>query len=330
MTMSETASVTSPEIPCLTLRNGVTIPRIGHGCAFGDWLGRSDFQGFLPEMAWRSIHLALEAGYRHFDTAHVYGTERHLGDLLGRCFADDTLRRDDVFLTTKLAHPAAPPHVALSHRLSWDWKAEPDLRQRILDDFDRSKEKVGVGYFDLILMHWPGPFDNQDAGFGREARAAIWSAFEELHARGEARAIGVSNFTRRHLEPLLEAASVAPMVNQIELHPYCHDAELVAFSKEQGMVVEAYAPFASGGLGLLDDPVVNEIANKVERSTGQVILRWHIQHDHIVLPKSSSARRLADNLAVFDFELDDDSMAGLDALGTGPARRTCPDPADIQ
>lgn len=328
--MNKTATAATADIPAMTLSNGVTIPQIGLGCAFGDWVGRSDFQGFLPEMAWRSIYLALEAGYRHFDTAHVYATERHLGDLLGRRFADGALKREDVFLTTKLAHPAAPPHVALSHRLSWDWKAEPDLKQRVLDDFDRSKEKVGIGYFDLVLMHWPGPFDNQDTAFGREARAMIWSAFEEIYARGDVRAIGVSNFTQRHLEPLLEAANVAPMVNQIELHPYCYDADLVAFSRKQGMVVEAYAPFASGGLGLLDDPVVKKIANETGLSTGQVILRWHIQHGHIVLPKSSNAKRLSENLAVFDFELDEESMANLDALSVGEARRTCPDPGEIQ
>lgn len=329
--MNETVAnnTASSAIPAVSLRNGVTMPRIGFGCAFGDWIGRTEFQGFLPEMAWRAIHLALETGYRHFDGARCYGTERHLGDLLGRRFAEGLLRREDVFLTTKLAHPAAPPHVAISHRLSWDWRTQPDLRQRVLDDFDSSKEKVGVGYFDLILMHWPGPFDNSDAAFGREARAAIWSAFEEIYRRGDARAIGVSNFTREHLEPLLETASETPMVNQIELHPYCRDADLVDYCKAQGMVVQAYTPFASGGLGLLDDPVVSDIATGVGRSAGQVILRWHIQHGHVVLPKSSNPERLAENLALFDFELDDESMARLDALGSGEARRTCPDPTDI-
>lgn len=324
-----TNNTTFSSVPSVSLSNGVVMPLMGYGCAFGDWLGRRDFQGFLPEMAWRSIHLALEAGFRHFDGARCYGTERHLGDLLGRHFAEGTLKREDVFLTTKLAHPAAPPHVAISHRLSWDWRSQPDLKQRVLDDFDSSKEKVGIGYFDLILMHWPGPFDNRDAAFGRQARTAIWSAFEDIYRRGDARVIGVSNFTREHLEPLFETASVAPMVNQIELHPYCRNADLVAFCKAQGMVIQAYAPLASGGLGLLEDPVVSEIAIRVGRSAGQVILRWHVQHGHIVLPKSGSTRRLAENLAVFDFELDDESMAQLDALGAGEARRTCPDPTDI-
>lgn len=328
--MDETVTATTTSLPGVTLTNGVVMPQIGYGCAFGDWIGRTEFQGFLPEQAWRSIRLALDAGYRHFDGAHCYGTERHLGDLLGRRFADGALERSDVFLTTKLAHPAAPPHVAISHRLCWDWRSQPDLKQRVLDDFDRSKEKLGVGYLDLILMHWPGPFDNQDADFGRRARAAIWSAFEEIYQRGEVRAIGVSNFTREHFEPLLETAEVAPMVNQIELHPYCHDAELIAYSKAQGMVVEAFAPLASGGLGLLEDPVVRDIAARFNRSTGQIILRWHVQHGHVVVPKSSSTRRLAENLALFDFELGEDDMARLDALGSGEPRRTCPDPANIR
>lgn len=323
--MSETAT-----IPAVSLRNGVTIPQLGYGCAFGDWIGRSEFQGFLPEQAWRAVSLALDAGFRHLDTAYCYGTERHLGDLLGRRFADAALTREDVFLTTKLAHPAAPPHVAISHRLTFDWQAQPDLRQRILDDFDRSKEKAGIGYYDLLLMHWPGPFDNTDAEFGRRARAEIWSAFEEIYQRGDARAIGVSNFNREHLEPLLETAAIRPMINQIELHPYCRDAELIDYCRDAGMAIEAYAPLASGGLGLLEDPTVTDIARRTGRSTGQVILRWHVQHGHVVLPKSSSSRRLAENLAVFDFELDADSMARLDALAAGEARRTCPDPATIR
>ncbi len=326
--MDETIATTT--MPAVNLRNGVSIPQLGYGCAFGDWLGRTDFQGFLPEQSWRAIELALKAGFRHFDTAYCYGTERHLGDTLGRHFADGTLTRDQVFLTTKLAHPAAPPHIAISHRLTCDWHSQPSLKQRILDDFDYSKEKVGIGYYDLLLMHWPAPFDNTDAEFGRRARAEIWSAFEEIHQRGEARAIGVSNFARHHLEPLLETANVAPMVNQIELHPYCRDAELIDYCRAAGVVIEAYAPFASGGLGLLEDQAVMDIAKQTGRSTGQVILRWHIQHGHVVLPKSSSARRLAENLAIFEFELDDDSMARLDALGSGEVRRTCPDPSAIQ
>ncbi len=325
-----TETTTKNTIPGVKLTNGVSLPQLGYGCAFGDWLGRTDFQGFLPEQSWHAIELALKAGFRHFDTAYCYGTERHLGDTLGRWFADGTLTRDQVFLTTKLAHPAAPPHIAISHRLTCDWHTEPDLKQRILDDFDRSKEKAGIGYYDLLLMHWPAPFDNTDAEFGRRTRAEIWSAFEEIHQRGEARAIGVSNFARHHLEPLLETATIQPMVNQLEIHPYCRDAELIDYCKAAGMVIEAYAPFASGGLGLLDDPTVMEIAKQVGYSTGQVILRWHIQHGHVVLPKSSSPRRLSENLAIFEFELDDDSMARLDALGGGETRRTCPDPSGIQ
>lgn len=303
------------------------MPRVAFGCAFGDWTGGGDFQGFLPEQAWRAMTLALEAGYRSFDGAHCYGTERHLGDVLGRALAAGGVERSELFLTTKLAHPATPPEVAISHRLTWDWDAVPDIAARVRDDFDRSKERVGIGYFDLVLMHWPGPFGNEDRAFARGARATIWKVFEELLDRGETRAIGVSNFSRRHLSELIEDAAVTPMVNQIELHPYCQDPGLVRFCEDQGLVVEAYAPFASGSMGLFEDPVVREIAAAHRRSPGQIILRWHLQHGRVVLPKSTSAARMAENLALFDFSLGDEAMRDIDGLAPDEPRRSTRDPA---
>lgn len=314
------------DMETVALANGVRLPRIGFGCAFGDWTGQSEFQGFLPEQAWRALSLALEAGYRAFDGAHCYGTEHHMGDVFGRAFAAGELERGDLFLTTKLAHPPAPPEVAISHRRTWDWKAVPDIARRVADDFDFSKEQLGIGYFDLLLMHWPGPFDNKDRAFAREARATIWKVFETLLERGETRAIGVSNFAERHLSELSEDATVAPMVNQIELHPYCQNPELVRFCRERDIVVEAYAPFASGSVGLFDDPVIQEIADATERSPGQVILRWHLQHGHVVLPKSTNRERMAENLALFDFSLDDDAVRKIDALAPEEPKRSTQNP----
>jgi len=312
-----------------TLSNGVAIPSVGFGCAFGDWVGRTRFQGFTPEASWQPLLEATRAGYRHFDGAHCYGTERHLGDTLGRFFAEGALDRDDVFLTTKLAHPAAQPHVAISPRLSWDWDQVPDIAQRVFDDFEASKEKVGVGYFDLALMHWPGPFGNEDGDFARRARATLWSVFETLLERAHVRAIGVSNFARRHLETLLEDCDTAPMVNQLELHPYCQDPDLVRFCEARGIVVEAYAPFASGAFGLLQDPALVAIAEQVDRSTGQVVLRWHLQHGRVVLPKSANPGRIAQNLDVADFALDDDAMRAIDGLAPAEAKRTTLPPENI-
>lgn len=312
-----------------TLNTGRTIPAIGFGCAFGSWTGGTDMQGFRPELAWHAIAEALKAGYRHLDTAHCYGTERHVGDIVGRALSEGQLEREDLFVTTKLAHPATPPHVAISHRLTWNWASVPNLQQSIMDDFEASKEKLGMGYVDLLLMHWPGDFENQDEGFAREARLAIWEVFESLQKRGDARDIGVCNFTANHLEDLIQAGRTVPAINQFELHPYCQDPELEAYCQSHRIVVEAYAPFASGAYDVLKDPVISKIAEQTNRSTGQVILRWHLQSGRVVLPKSSNPGRMAQNLDLFDFELDADQMERIGALGPQEPKRSTVDPATI-
>lgn len=314
----------------VVLRNGLRMPAVAFGCAFGDWIGASEFQGFLPEQAWRAISLALDAGYRAFDGAHAYGTERILGSLLGARFATGELRREEVFLTTKLAHPAAPPHINISHLRTWDADRVPDVAVRLRDDLQRSLEDLGVGYVDLMLVHWPGSFASRDAASARATRRTIWETFVDLHQKGAARAIGVSNFTVRHLRELMEdCPGTLPMVNQIEVHPYCRDPELELFCREHEVAVTAYAPFASGAFEMLSDPVLREIANAHGVSVGQVILRWHVQSGRTVLPKSSSPERMAQNLALFDFALGSEQMEAIDALGSGEPRRTCPDPATV-
>lgn len=317
------------KIPTFELSSGTQIPVVGFGCAFGNWTGGDVMQGFTPEEAWRALTLALEAGFTHFDTAHCYGTERHLGDTLGRAMAAGQVRREDLYVTTKLAHPAAPPHVAISGLLTWNWNEVRDIRQRVLNDFERSKEKLGMGYVDLLLMHWPGTFGNTDRGFAREARLAIWEVFESLLQRGDAKAIGVCNFTAGHLRDLIDAGRTVPMVNQTELHPYCQDPALTDFCKQHGIVVEAYAPFASGAFGLLGDPTVTAVAETLGKTTGQVILKWHLQQGHVVLPKSSNATRIAQNLDLFDFTLDEEQMARITALAPDEPLRTTVDPHTI-
>ncbi len=320
----------SDDLRTVTLHNGVQMPTIAFGCAFGDWVGASDFQGFLPELAWRSIHLALEAGYRAFDGAHVYGTERIVGTLLGSNFATGEITRDELFITTKLAHPAAPPHVNLSHLRTWDADKVPDIAQRVRDDMMRSLDELGLGYVDLLLMHWPGPFANTDLAFARKARRIIWETFAELHERGAARAIGVSNFSVTHLAQLFEdVPGVKPAVDQVEVHPYCRDAALESFCAEHGIVVTAYAPFASGAFGMLQDPVLVEIAETHGVGVGQVVLRWHLQQGRTALPKTSKPHRMKENRDLFGFSLGADELAAIDALGAGEAQRTCPDPAAI-
>jgi diketogulonate reductase-like aldo/keto reductase len=324
--------MTSPptDLTRTTLANGVCMPSVAFGCAFGDWVGATAFQGFLPEQAWRALTLAWDAGYRSFDGAHAYGTASILGSILGARFASGELQRDDVFITTKLAHPAAPPHVNISHLRTWDADKVPDIAQRVRDDMMHSLDDLRLGYVDLLLMHWPGPFTNEDPAFARRARATIWETFGELHEKGAARAVGVSNFSVRHLADLLEdVPALRPLVNQIEVHPYCRDPELEAFCQRQQIVVSAYAPFASGAFGMLRDPVLVSIAEQHDVGVGQVILRWHLQRGRTVLPKSSNLERMRQNLDLFAFELTPEDMAAIEALGAGETQRTCPDPQEV-
>ncbi|NKN34163.1 aldo/keto reductase family protein [Marichromatium bheemlicum] len=323
------------DLRTVTLHNGVRMPTLAFGTAFGDWVGATAFQGFLPEQAWRAVDLALDNGYRAFDCAHVYGTERMVGTLLGQRFASGALTRDAVFITTKLAHPAAPPHLNVSHKRTWDADRVEDIAQRVRDDMVDSLDDLGLGYVDLLLVHWPGSFSAPPGGdpeVSRRVRATIWRAFCELADKGAARAIGVSNFTIDHLRQLIADVpepAYRPAVNQVEIHPYCRDPELEAFCRAQGIVVTAYAPFASGAFELLRDPVLVAIAGRHGKSPGQVVLRWHLQSGRTALPKTSRAERMVENQAIHDFVLDAEEMRAIDALGAGVARRTCPDPYTI-
>jgi diketogulonate reductase-like aldo/keto reductase len=317
------------QIPKLSLNNGTTIPAVGFGCAFGNWTNSEQIMGFQPDEAWRALTLAIESGYAHFDGAYCYGTERHLGDVLGRAMAEGSVTRDELFVTTKLAHPNTPPEVAISHHLTWDWDKVPDIQQRVRDDFEYAKEKLGLGHVDLLLMHWPGTFANKDKGFAKEARLAIWDVFETFHQRGDARAIGVCNFTQAHLEDLIDNDRTIPAINQVELHPYCRDDQLEAFCKAKGIVIEAYAPFASGAFGILKDPTIQAIADQVGYSTGQTILRWHIQSGRVVLPKSTNTKRIAENLDLFEFSLNEEQMRKIDELAPEQPKRSTSDPYEI-
>jgi diketogulonate reductase-like aldo/keto reductase len=319
----------------VTLHNGVTMPTLAFGCAFGDWVGNTEFQGFLPEQAWRAVSLALDNGYRAFDGARAYGTERIVGTLLGQRFASGELTRDELFITTKLAHPAAPPHINISHRRTWDADKVDDIAQKVRDDMVDTLDDLGLGYVDLLLMHWPGGFGqhtSRDPHFPRKARATIWRAFCALAEKGATRAIGVSNFTITHLRQLMEDVPEPgrrPTVNQVEIHPYCRDPELESFCRDQGIVVTAYAPFASGAFGMLEDPALVSIAARHGKTPGQVVLRWHVQSGRTALPKTSKAARMLENRDIYDFELSDSEMRRINALGAGQVRRTCPDPSTV-
>jgi diketogulonate reductase-like aldo/keto reductase len=233
---------------------------------------------------------ALRVGYRSIDTAAIYGNE----EPVGRALADSGIPRDELFVTTKL------------------WNSDQGYDEA-LRAFDTSMAKLGLDRLDLYLIHWPAP--------KQDRYVDSWRALGKLCADGRVRAIGVSNFQVPHLERVVEATGEVPVLNQVELHPWLQQEELRAFHRRHGIATEAWSPLAKGG-DLLADPVVTSIADKHGRTPAQVVLRWHVQLDNVVIPKSVTPSRIAENFRVFDFELDAedlDRIAGLErGVRTGP------------
>ncbi|MFI5939118.1 aldo/keto reductase [Streptomyces sp. SID4919] len=243
----------------------------------------------------QAVGTALAAGYRSVDTAAIYGNEEGTG----RALAASGIPREDLFVTTKL----------------WNTDQGYDAALRA---FDASLAKLGLDHVDLYLIHWPAP------ALGKAADT--YKAFEKIHADGRARAIGVSNFLPEHLERLLDATSVIPSVNQIELHPRLQQRAAREFHAEQGIATEAWSPLGQGK-GLLEVPAIVAIAQKHGRTPAQVVLRWHIQLGNVVIPKSVTPTRITENIDVYGFELDTEDMAAIRALNED--RRLGPDPADF-
>jgi len=234
----------------------------------------------------RAIIEAAAIGYRHIDTAVKYGNEVGVG--LG--VKHSGVGRDDLFVTTKL-----------------DGTYQGD--DRALDGLDASLARLGLDYVDLLLIHWPLP--------ARDEYVSTWETFIRLREAGKARAIGVSNFKPAHIDRLIAETGVVPAVNQIQLSPAIQRREQRAYDSERGIVTESWSPLGAGG-DLLRSPVLAEIAEKHDKTPGQVVLRWHIQNGLVVIPKSSNAQRLAENFDVFGFDLDAADLAGIDTLDEGP------------
>lgn len=260
--------------------DGVSIPQLG----FGVWQVPAD-------EAERAVTTALEAGYRHVDTARIYGNEEGVG----RAVRASGLPRQEVFVTTKL------------------WNDDHHRAERALDE---SLARLGLDHVDLYLIHWPAP--KQDAYVG------AWRALEKAHRDGRARAIGVSNFTVEALTRLMDETGITPSINQIELHPWLQQHELRAFHEANGILTEAWSPLGQGR-GLLEEPVFQTLAAKHGRTPAQVVLRWHIQLGNVTIPKSVTPSRIRENIDVFDFVLDDEDLAAIGALNAN--RRLGPDPA---
>src|SRR3954454_8138260 len=257
-------------------------------------LGFGVFQ-IPPAQTAEAVSTALDVGYGHIDTAEMYGNERGVGEAVRASRLD----RADVFVTSKLNNGV--------HR--------PDDARRA---FDRTLSELGFDYVDLFLIHWPLP-TLYDGDF-----VSTWKTLEEFKADGRARSVGVSNFQVDHLKRLQAECDVVPAVNQIELHPYLLNEEVRSYGESQGIATEAWSPIAQGGV--LDDPVITEIASSVDRTPAQVVLRWHIQRDSIVFPKSNTPERIEENFALFDFELDDAAMKQIAGLDRGEEGRTGPNP----
>lgn len=297
------------------LRNGVEMPRIGFGTAFGNWTDKTEgkFLGLQPDLGYRAIPAALRAGYSHFDTAFLYGTHRILSNSLGAAMADGK-SRNDFFVCTKVMHPAAPN--LLNHCPKTFDFSDPnlDIKKRVHTDFEKSLDELSFGYVDLLLLHWPGDFESDDETVGMQRRKDAWEAMEEIYATGKARAIGVSNFLVRHLVPMMAEAKVMPMVNQIEISPYFRQVEVVEFCLANDIHPVAWSPFGSGSSGVLSDPVIAGLAEKYHKNVGQVILRWMLQQNISALPKSSSEARMRSNLDVFDFSMTVEEIDSINAL----------------
>jgi 2,5-diketo-D-gluconate reductase A len=268
-------------VPTIALNNGVEIPQLGFGV----------YQ-VPPEDTAEAVQTALEVGYRHIDTAEMYGNEKGVGEGLRA----SGVPREEVFVTSKLNNGF-------------------HAREDALRAFDGTLAALGSDYVDLFLVHWPLPGIDVDY-------IETWKAMEEIYRSGRAKSIGVSNFKEHHLRRLFSDTEIRPAVNQIEIHPYLTQDGLRAFDAEHEIATEAWSPIAQGKV--LDDPTILRVAERHGKSAAQVTLRWHVQRGDIVFPKSVTRSRIEENFDIFDFELSEDDLREITALNRD--ERTGPDP----
>ncbi|MBO3457687.1 aldo/keto reductase [Aetokthonos hydrillicola Thurmond2011] len=268
----------------ITLNDGHTIPQLGFGVFKID-----------PKDAVEAVSKALEIGYRHIDTAQMYGNEKQVGEAI----RTSGLERGDIFVTSKLNNGF--------HR--------PDDARKA---FETTLSDLGLDYVDLFLIHWPLP-TLYDGDF-----VSTWKTLEEFHRDGRARSIGVSNFQTAHLKRLADETEIVPAINQIEVHPYFSNQEVRSYDQAHQIATEAWSPLAQGKV--LHDPTINQIAQKIGKTPAQVVLRWHIQRGDIVFPKSVTPPRMKENFDLFDFELDPSDIETISKLDKGEHGRIGPNP----
>lgn len=279
--------MTDTACPTIALNNSTSIPQIGLGL----WLTKDEKE------CHRAVESALESGYTHFDSAQIYENEKFLGDALQDAFTTSPgLKREDLFITTKL----------------WN---DNQFFDDVIPSFDESLDNLQTDYVDLFLVHFPVT----------ESRRMAWHKMEDIATSGRAKAIGVSNYTIKHLEELMSECEIVPAINQVELHVYLQQRDLREYCDDKGIVIEAYSPLAHGNG--LDNPVLKEIGAQYGKSAAQVMIKWCAQNGMVVLPKSVTPERIASNIDVFDFELsghDLERIAGLEKNF-----RTCWDPTNV-
>jgi 2,5-diketo-D-gluconate reductase A len=268
-------------VPGIKLNSGATIPQLGFGVFQID-----------PQDTATTVQTALEIGYRHIDTAQMYGNEAEVGEAI----ASSGIPRDELFVTTKCNNS--------NHGY--------DDAQRALDE---SLSKLRTDHVDLYLIHWPLP--------GKDLYVETWKGFEQAAKDGRARSIGVSNFQSHHLDRLAQETSTVPAVNQIELHPHLQQPEMREYDRSHGIATEAWSPIGQGK-GVIDEDRIVAVAKGHGKTPAQVTLRWHVQLGNIIFPKSVTDYRIRENFDIFDFELTDEEMSAIGALDKG--ERLGPDP----
>ncbi|XP_002737564.1 putative oxidoreductase ZK1290.5 [Saccoglossus kowalevskii] len=268
--------MTAPKTKTVRLSNGVKIPILG--------LGTSHIGGYCHSTV---VHALKDCGYRLIDTAARYKCE----EAVGKAIRESNVPRKDIFLTTKL------------------WKSELGYKKTI-DAFSASLQRLKVEYIDLYLIHWPVcPHGSNNV---KSLRAETWKAMEELYKQGLCKAIGVSNFEVSHLRDLEETWDIIPHVNQIEHHIYYRPMELIQYCKDKGICVEGYCPLSQGLA--LEEPIIQELANKYKKTKSQILIRWNIQNDVVTIPKTTKESRVHENFQVFDFEIHEEDMQRVNSI----------------
>lgn len=266
------------------LSNDVLIPVLG----FGTWKAENG------EEATNSVSQALQVGYRHIDTAIMYGNEESVGDAV----KTSGIPREEIFITSKLSNTVR----------GYD---------ETINEVNESLKKIQTSYIDLFLIHWPSPIKFRDNW--KEKNAESWKAFEDLYKEGTLKAIGISNFLPYHIDALLETANISPMVNQIRVCPGDEPMETIEYCKDKGILIEAYTPLGRGKL--LTNKTLIDLGKKYNKSTAQLAIRWHLQKGYLPLPKSVTPERIKENFEVFDFEIsssDMDTMSKIESCFDGP------------